>query len=73
MNAKKEQQLNEIFRLLSEQHELLQHWPYTGEQVSKDREISTRIRELVDQMCVGQSAASALAKVHVEEPVLSTL
>jgi hypothetical protein len=73
MAANKAAALNEIFRLLSEQSELLKHWPYTAEQITKDREISARIRGLIDQICVEQSATSALAKVHFEEPVVSRL
>jgi hypothetical protein len=73
MNAKMTRPLSEIFQLLEEQDELLKHWPYTTEQVTKDKEISARIRELVDQICVEQSATSALVKVDSEELVSSIL
>jgi hypothetical protein len=53
--------MDEIFRLLNEQRELLKHLPYSSEQIRKDKEISARIRELINQMCVKQSAASGLA------------
>ncbi len=63
--------MNEIFRLLSEQHELLERWPYSSEQIRKDKEISALIRKLVDQICLEQSTAKAmrLAKIHFEKPV----
>jgi hypothetical protein len=73
MNAKMARPLSEIFQLLDEQDELLKHWPYTAEQLTKDKEISTRIRELVDQICAEQSATSALVKVDLEELISSIL
>ncbi len=73
MNAKTATPLGEIFQLLDEQNEVLRHWPYTAEQVTKDKEISVRIRELVDQICVEQSAISALAGVKAGESVSSRL
>ena len=48
MALRKTEHLNEIFRLLSEQRELLKHLPYSSEQIRKDKEISARIRELID-------------------------
>ena len=47
--------MNEIFRLLREQRELLNRWPYSSEQIREDKELSARIRELVDQICAEQS------------------
>lgn len=73
MNAKTARPLSEIFQLLEEQDDLLKHWPYTTEQVTRDKEISARIRELVDQICVEQSATSALVKVDLEILVSSIL
>lgn len=49
---------DEILRLLTEQNELLRCWPYSNEQVIRDREISARVRELIDQSCAQQSAAA---------------
>jgi len=51
--------MNEIFRLLDEQRELLERVPFSTELVRKDKEISTRIRQLVDQICVEQSTERA--------------
>lgn len=45
-----EEELKEIFPLLGEQQQLLQQWPYSAEQLEKDRKISVRIRELFDRM-----------------------
>jgi hypothetical protein len=50
MALRKTEHLSEIFRLLSEQRELLKHLPYSSEQIRKDKEISARIRELIDQI-----------------------
>jgi len=55
----KTEYLNEILRLLSEQRELLKHPPYSSEQVRKDKEISARIRGLLDQISIEQSAVTA--------------
>ena len=49
----KAEYMNEIFRLLVER-ELLKHMPFSSEQLRKDKEISTRIRQLVDQIFVEQ-------------------
>ena len=55
----KSEYLNEIFRLLSEQQGLLEHLPYSSEQVRKEKRILVRIHRLVDQIiCSEQSTAS---------------
>ena len=55
MTLGKAKYMNEILRLLREQRELLNRWPYSSEQIREDKEISARIRELVDQICAEQS------------------
>lgn len=55
MTLGKAEYMNEILRLLREQRELLNRWPYSSEQMREDKEISARIRELVDQICAEQS------------------
>jgi hypothetical protein len=55
MTLGKAEYMNEILRLLVEQRELLNRWPYSSEQIREDKEISARIRELVDQICAEQS------------------
>jgi hypothetical protein len=55
MTLGKAEYMNEILRLLREQRELLNRWPYSSEQIREDKEISARIRELVDQICAEQS------------------
>jgi hypothetical protein len=55
MTLGKAECMNEIFRLLCEQRELLNRWAYSSEQIRQDEEISARIDELVDQICAGQS------------------
>ncbi len=69
MTSGKSEYMNEIFRLLCEQRELLNRWPYSSEQIREDEEISVRIDELVDQICAGQSIVkfATLPKVHFEE------
>jgi hypothetical protein len=47
---------DEILRLLKQQRELLARWPYSGEQIAKDRELSVRIRHLVDRLRIPDSA-----------------
>jgi len=51
----KKEFMSEILRLLSERRELLAHSPHSCEQLEKDKEISARILELVDQICGLQS------------------
>jgi hypothetical protein len=55
MTLGKAEYMNEILQLLREQRELLKRWPYSSEQIREDKEISARIRELVDQICAEQS------------------
>lgn len=50
-----DEELNEVFLLLAEQQQLLKHWPYSAEQIERDRTISARIRELVDHVCAEQA------------------
>jgi hypothetical protein len=52
--------LNEIFRLLCEQREVLNHWPLTHEQIAKDKEISSRVRALIDQICNREQSAKSM-------------
>jgi hypothetical protein len=47
----------EILRLLSEQNDALRHWPYSNEQVIRDKEISAHIRELIDRSCAQRTMA----------------
>lgn len=63
-------QLDEIFRLLEQQRQMLDHWPLTNEQIAKDKEISARIRSLIDQICSAQSKAGSLEfpEVDLTEP-----
>jgi hypothetical protein len=39
-----------IFRLLDQQRANLGTWPYTPEQLDRDREISARLRRICDQL-----------------------
>lgn len=55
MTLGKAEYMNEIFRLLCEQRELLNRCPYSSELIREDEEISARIDELIDQICAGQS------------------
>lgn len=73
MTHRKIEYIDEIFRLLSEQRELREDVPCSSEQVSKNQEISARIRRLVDQICVEQSTARAqVSRVRFKESGLST-
>jgi hypothetical protein len=62
MATGKTEYLNEILRLLSEQRDLLKHPSYSSEQPRKDKEISTRIRGLVDQISFEQSTVKAVPR-----------
>jgi hypothetical protein len=55
MTFGKAEYMNEILQLLRKQRDLLNRWPYSSEQIREDKEISARIRELVDQICAEQS------------------
>jgi hypothetical protein len=48
--------VDEILRLLQQQRDLLVGWPYSNEQIAKDKELSLRIRRLVDRLWVSESA-----------------
>lgn len=69
MTPGKAEYLSEVFQLLTEQRELLQYWPYSSEQISRDKRISARIRELVERICSEQSAANTgvLASLYQKE------
>ena len=54
MASKKDEYPSEIFPFAQRRRELLKPRPYTPEDVTKDEEISTRIRWLCDQVCVGE-------------------
>lgn len=62
--------LSEIFRLLAEQQELLKRWPYSSQQIERDRKISARIRDLVDQICARQAPPRAFADRHSLRPAV---
>lgn len=66
MTLGKTELLDEIFHLLNQQRQLLDRWPLTNEQIRKDKEISARIRSLIDQVCFAQSAAVAVASAEVD-------
>jgi hypothetical protein len=40
-----------ILKLLDEQDLLLKQWPYTPEQVKRDKEICLQLRDICDHMC----------------------
>lgn len=48
-----------IFSLLEQQRTNLEQWPYTLEQLHKDREISTRLRQVCDQLPSPRSTPEA--------------
>lgn len=50
MDPRADRSLETILELLSEQHELAQSWPYTVEQITRDKEISERLRQICDQL-----------------------
>jgi hypothetical protein len=62
VNSKTEKHIETIFRLLDEQHRILNDGPYTSEILKKDREISAQLREICDQLYPMQ----ANEKVHTD-------
>ena len=42
-----------IFRILEERRRISEQWPYTADQIRKDKELSVRLRELIDQLSPG--------------------
>ena len=59
MDSKTEKRIETIFRLLDEQHRILNHGPYTSEVLKKDREISAQLREVCNQLYPTQSNTKA--------------
>jgi hypothetical protein len=51
MNRATDPRIREIFQLLDEQHKLQEQWPYGSETLERDHQLSTRIRELCDELC----------------------
>lgn len=51
MDAETEKRFDTIFQLLHEQREMLdRYWPYTPEQLQKDRELWAQIRALMAEI-----------------------
>jgi DNA-binding NarL/FixJ family response regulator len=66
MALRKRDCLNEIFRLLNEQRELLKDLPSSSEQVRKNHRISARICTLVDRIiCLEQSIARGMQESFI--------
>jgi hypothetical protein len=61
VNLGRTERLDAILRLLNQQRQVLNHWPLTNEQIRKDKEISARIRSLIDQMCTAQPIAGTVS------------
>jgi hypothetical protein len=59
-----------IFRLLEQQRANLEHWPYTLEQLAKDREISDRLRQACDQLPSPRSNAMKSSQVDCNHAVI---
>lgn len=55
MNRATDTRIREIFQLLDEQHKLQEQWPYSSEILTRDRQLSARIRELCDELCPVES------------------
>ena len=51
-----EELMETIFRLLEQQRANLGTWPYTLEQLDRDREISARLRRICDQLPTPRSS-----------------
>lgn len=51
MYDQKRECLEAIFSLLNQQRTNLQDWPFTPQQLSKDKEISQQLREVCDRLC----------------------
>lgn len=59
------EELSEVFRLLGEQRQLFERWPYSAEQLERDRNISARIRELFNHLYAEQASPGRLVAGHM--------
>jgi hypothetical protein len=56
MSRTADDHFDEVLKLLKQQRDLLaRFWPYSGEQTTKDKELSFRTRELIDRLRVSDS------------------
>jgi hypothetical protein len=68
VNSKTEERIETIFRLLDEQHRVLNEGPYTSEILKKDREISAQLREICDQLYPMRSSAKLHTNSRLKNP-----
>jgi hypothetical protein len=61
MSLGRTERLDEVLRLLAEQRDLLNHWPITDELIQRDKQLSARIRDLIDQLCSQQLPSQTTA------------
>jgi hypothetical protein len=58
MHRASEDRFDAVFRILEEQHRISEQWPYTAGQIRRDKELSARLRELIDQLSSGGNAGN---------------
>jgi hypothetical protein len=60
--------LQTILGLLEQQRANLQRWPYTPEQLEKDKELSARLRQLNDQLPAGDQHSLKNTLISITPP-----
>ena len=68
VNSRTEKRIETIFRLLDEQHQILNHGPYTSAVLKRDQEISAQLREICDQLYPMQSNARVRTNSTLKNP-----
>ena len=71
MDSKTETRIETMFRLLDEQHRILNQWPYTSEVLKKDRRVSGQLREICDQLYPEPSNAQERNNSHMSKKTSS--
>jgi len=72
VDSKTEARIETTFRLLDEQHRVLDQWPYTSEVLKKDRRVLGQLREICDQLCPEQSNARERNNSHMLKKQVQT-
>jgi hypothetical protein len=50
MHRTSEGRFDAVFRILDEQRRISEQWPYTADQIRRDKEPSARLRERIDRL-----------------------
>lgn len=53
MDRTNEERLDAVFRVFDEQHRISKQWPYAPGRIQRDKELSSRLSELIDRLTPG--------------------